>query len=79
MKEPVQIIMKEYPLDICYKDTDVLEEESEKSINLEERPFFVELVHTAESYYMILKYHHILFDGWGLSIIIREFINAYMR
>ncbi len=77
MKEPVQIIMKDYPLDICYKDTEILEEESEKSINLEERPFFVELVHTTESYYMILKYHHILFDGWGLSIIIQEFINAY--
>jgi amino acid adenylation domain-containing protein len=76
-KEPVQIILKDYSLDIHHKDTDELENEAEQSINLEERPFFIELVHTSDSYYMILKYHHILFDGWGLSVIMQEFIDAY--
>ncbi|MEJ7558100.1 MAG: non-ribosomal peptide synthase/polyketide synthase [Pedobacter sp.] len=32
---------------------------------------------SADRYRMLLTYHHILFDGWSLPILLEEFLNTY--
>ncbi|WP_270171065.1 hybrid non-ribosomal peptide synthetase/type I polyketide synthase [Paenibacillus sp. SYP-B4298] len=41
-------------------------------------PFAVELCRgTDHSFDMIMRFHHILLDGWSMGIVLREFMTAY--
>lgn len=40
-------------------------------------PLRIYLLHNNNQSIMILSYHHILFDGWSTSIILRDFIHYY--
>ncbi|RZM27139.1 MAG: amino acid adenylation domain-containing protein, partial [Pedobacter sp.] len=50
-----------------------------KGFNFKEVPLmrlaFIRL--SADRYRMLLSYHHILFDGWSLPILLEEFLNIY--
>ena len=32
---------------------------------------------TDDSYYMMLTWHHLLFDGWSMPVLMEEFLNIY--
>ncbi|NMM55485.1 non-ribosomal peptide synthetase [Paenibacillus aquistagni] len=93
LKEPLQIVLKSKAIPIRNLDYSIysskekkhqLEIEKkyyfeEKIINLNENPIQLSLVKMdSESYIMSINYHHILFDGWSLGIILKEFTSAYI-
>ncbi|WP_432409136.1 non-ribosomal peptide synthetase [Wukongibacter sp. M2B1] len=91
MERPVQIILKEHPLEFCEYDLtaiplnkieDKLEEIKEndrnENLDIEVQPFRITLCKIAEdSIEMIISFHHILYDGWSNGIIIKEFSDIY--
>ncbi|MEC2445317.1 condensation domain-containing protein [Bacillus cereus] len=76
VKQPVQLILKEHTPNIIYSDGKVSNDT--ESFDLQTVPFSIELCHLNEGEYeMVLRHHHILFDGWSNSIILQEFIKVY--
>ncbi|WP_344931046.1 condensation domain-containing protein, partial [Aquimarina addita] len=61
------------------KISSFLESDSKKGFVFDEVPLMrVTLIKIGSaSYTMILTHHHILLDGWSMSIIIEEFLQAY--
>jgi len=90
--EPLQIVHKEIELPFFYKDISNLskieqdkfiEESLEKNIN---NPFDLAdapLMHVSvfklnnNEHFLIWDHHHILFDGWGLPVLMHELMTAY--
>ena len=92
VKNPVQMILKEYQLGLKYYDfslSNPAEKQKklaetkikvqEEGFQLQQRvPFRVTLCKLEKGKYeMILTHHHILYDGWSNGIILKEFFNAY--
>ncbi|GGA37440.1 hypothetical protein GCM10007416_07940 [Kroppenstedtia guangzhouensis] len=76
VKQPVQIVLKEYPLRLLFSEGQATEDE--EAYDLRRVPFSVELCRLGEmEYEMILRHHHILFDGWSNGIVLLEFVKAY--
>lgn len=91
LKKPVQIVFKKRKITINYYDIsnenneikDKLIEEmktkdKKEKFDLNDVPFRITLykVHN-QMYEMIISNHHILYDGWGTGIILKEFLTAY--
>ncbi len=79
IKNPVQIILKEKRdfVRYCEINSDQFLK-IPKNINIEEYPIIVSLVkYGAKKYKLSLLYHHIVMDGWSLSIILKDFFSAY--
>ncbi len=89
---PVQIVLKRLTMKVqpydfsCLTNLEQLEkinllkeEDRQNSFNLERGPLIrVKLCKLSEEKYeVILSFHHILFDGWSMGIIIREVLNIY--
>ncbi|MEO7768106.1 MAG: condensation domain-containing protein, partial [Ferruginibacter sp.] len=51
----------------------------EKGFDFKSAPLMrVALIRLSEDrYHMVLAFHHILFDGWSLSLLMEEFLNIY--
>ncbi|MCP5108693.1 MAG: hypothetical protein GY950_35235, partial [bacterium] len=91
LEKPVQVILKEHRLRVRYFDLscrDAAEMEKhleatavhdrQEGFDLGEVPFRVTLCKTGEGFYeLIISNHHILYDGWSSSIILKEFFEAY--
>jgi amino acid adenylation domain-containing protein len=89
MKSPIQMILKEYPLQWTFYDLSIQREKDKhlkdikhndiiRNVDMQEVPFRVTLCKTNEFHIiMMLSYHHILLDGWSLGIILKEFFSAY--
>ncbi|HLP47736.1 MAG TPA: condensation domain-containing protein, partial [Candidatus Kapabacteria bacterium] len=91
LDNPVQLILKEYPVRWKYYDlTSENDSEAEKrfeqilfadwkeKFDLRDVPFRVTLCKIAAgSFEMIISNHHILYDGWSNGIILKEFFNVY--
>ncbi len=91
LERPVQIIFKDYEIPIKEYDlTDKTEEETEilvKKIILDDRkekidlatnPIRIIFIKTQPSnYQMIISNHHILYDGWSIGVILKEFFDTY--
>ncbi|UCH98454.1 MAG: hypothetical protein JSV88_16855 [Candidatus Aminicenantes bacterium] len=93
VERPMQIVLKKYKLQPRYYDCSepggdardkkqVLEEIKERDrkekFDLRDVPFRVTLCRIDRGRYeMIISNHHILYDGWSNSIIIKEFLQAY--
>lgn len=91
IKEPVQVILKTHPVDLRYYDLsgqDIHDQEKllekikkadrAEAFDLRRVPFRVTLCQTAKNKAeMIISNHHILYDGWSNSIILKELLNAY--
>ncbi|MCU0286257.1 MAG: condensation domain-containing protein, partial [Acidobacteria bacterium] len=89
--QPVQIILKEHRFQPGYYDLSphqanealkYLEElkinDRKTSFDLHHVPFRVTLCKMPEDQYiMISSNHHILFDGWSLGILLKEFFHFY--
>lgn len=82
LPQPLQIVLKEKENPIIYKDGmsnnkmfKFLKSE-EENIDLQENPIRLSVILTDEqSQHLIITYHHILFDGWSLSYLIRLLLD----
>ena len=91
VKQPSQIVLKEYPLQFQYfnlsrkRETgknnrleDIILKDRSRMFDLHDVPFRITLVKTnANDYHMIISNHHILYDGWSTGLILSEFFNTY--
>ncbi|EPY11369.1 amino acid adenylation domain-containing protein [Paenibacillus sp. cl6col] len=91
LDHPLQIILKQHTIPVTIHDFSVLtEEEREKLVqnvreqernvrlNLEVEPIRVTVCKlTNNTSEMIVRWHHILFDGWSNAIILKELLDAY--
>jgi len=89
---PRQRIEDKIDFEVLFKDLDYVEEKdkateldeiykrnTEHVFNLEEAPLFIaELVKLSnEQYELVLCMHHIISDGWSMSILKKEFTDIY--
>ncbi|MGE5343976.1 MAG: non-ribosomal peptide synthase/polyketide synthase [Candidatus Omnitrophota bacterium] len=93
LENPVQIILKEYNIQVIYEDLTILDPEGKKyeldqikskdrkkKFDIQEVPFRVTLCRIEnDKYEMIMSNHHILYDGWSNGIILKEFFKAYRQ
>lgn len=91
IKSPVQIVLKEIDPPLAAIDLSIVPEAEKDSILKEERdeqkvfklkldqnPFQITLLRLNDTNCeMIIRYHHILFDGWSSGILVKEFLAAY--
>ncbi|GAB5525200.1 MAG: surfactin non-ribosomal peptide synthetase SrfAB [Roseivirga sp.] len=93
ISKPVQIILKEYPIDISYSEyadqspdevsralKQVQEADRKDRFDLEYLPFRVRLIKTGPTTHLfILTHHHILYDGWSTGILLKELFHSYRQ
>jgi iturin family lipopeptide synthetase B len=91
VKTPMQVILKENPPDLRFRDfshdpeseridrvEDVKIKDRQEKFTLDQPPFRVILCKVDElRYEMIVSNHHILYDGWSGGVILKEFFKAY--
>ena len=91
ISNPVQIILKDYVIPVCYfdfSDNNTGKTHAEKleeiktgerhNIDLEKSPFRIIICKIAENNFQLtITYSHLICDGWGLGNILKEFIEAY--
>jgi acyl carrier protein len=91
LKKPVQIVLKKFQLNLkCVDYTTVYFDDKEtlikeiknkdrnETFDLREIPFRITLNKIKEDEVVILiSNHHILYDGWSLGILLKEFFYAY--
>jgi len=89
--KPMQLILKNHPVAMHYHDlsgesnllierklAEIKEADLKRRIDIENETLRITLCkYTTDNYTMILSNHHILFDGWSSSIMIKELIGAY--
>ena len=84
MTHPVQIVLKQAPLDVAVvhlssweQRAAFLKNDREKGLDLAQVPFRVTVLeHHGHPIEIVVTHHHILYDGWSNGIIIREFLEA---
>ena len=88
IKRPVQITLKSVDFDsiIFYEDCTgqdtgyLLEKDRKNKFDLRKISFRVKLYKIAESHFVVMiSNHHILYDGWSTSILLKEFITQYEK
>lgn len=90
IKEPVRIVLRHHtpqlhiqPLpSLTQPQTvlDMLKEETSKPLALYEVPFHLHLYQeTMGKFYLVIIYHHILFDGWSLGCLLKEMVTLYAQ
>jgi len=91
--EPIQVILKEKDIPVRVSDLsdkpeparrssleEIIQRDREEKIDLTTEPLRLTLCLLKEDQSeMILTFHHILFDGWSLSILLGEFLDTYDR
>lgn len=91
VKTPVQIILKEYPLDFSYQDlsgpdsneafqavAESSKADQHKRFDLNHLPVKISLIKTGErSYVMNITNHHVLYDGWSNGVFLKELFRTY--
>ncbi len=90
--EPLQIVHKEIDLPVFFKDITTLskaeqeifikenlEKNVKKSFDFAEAPLMRVSVFKLNNneHFLIWDHHHILFDGWGLPVLMHELMTAY--
>ncbi|SDX35692.1 non-ribosomal peptide synthase domain TIGR01720/amino acid adenylation domain-containing protein [Marininema mesophilum] len=91
VKAPVQIVLKEHPLQWTVLDlqgkseqekqvllSEMQRQDRERKFDLGEVPFRITLCKLEkEKNVMIINNHHILYDGWSNGLLLKEFVDAY--
>jgi amino acid adenylation domain-containing protein/non-ribosomal peptide synthase protein (TIGR01720 family) len=84
--KPLQIILKECPLDLSYKEfqatteaaPDYMASERDRRFDLSALPLRLDLLKTGPASYLFnLTHHHILYDGWSSAIFLQELFSCY--
>ncbi|WPV66534.1 non-ribosomal peptide synthetase [Chitinophaga sp. LS1] len=89
LKKPIQIVLKTITADILTEqvtgdaDTLVINSQIDKAraakFDLEKVPFSVKCIKwSADKSLIILSWHHIIMDGWSLSILLKQFLHTYL-
>ncbi|TYP74359.1 non-ribosomal peptide synthetase [Aquimarina intermedia] len=88
ISNPIQIILKEIPLNFEYihaltnkkqvetiKNSDWL-----KRFDLKQVPLRITVIEeTKNRYHLLITHHHILYDGWSTGIFLKEFFDVYSK
>ncbi|WP_036709723.1 condensation domain-containing protein, partial [Paenibacillus pinihumi] len=88
---PVQIVLRSHEISFHFFDLSVYETAEQQNrleafiqsdrleqFDLEDCPFRVTLLKLRDDHYqMVISNHHILSDGWSLSLLIKEFWRTY--
>ncbi|WP_273480580.1 non-ribosomal peptide synthetase, partial [Acetivibrio straminisolvens] len=91
LEKPVQVVLKNYeiPVRLCdiseYNEEEMQsllerlkEKDREEGIDISTEPFRITLCKLCkDKYEMIISNHHIIYDGWSNSILLKEFFEAY--
>jgi len=90
LRKPVQIVLKDLELPIKFYDYSAKQESIDQIVNqienedrperidLESKPFRIKLFKINNGQHvMVISYHHVILDGWSISVILREFFEAY--
>lgn len=92
LKRPIQVVLKNRPSSIFYKDISHIEKVEKKNYLNEykridkERGFDLSkdlLIRIAalkveeDAHYILWSFHHIVLDGWCINIVFREFFEIY--
>lgn len=91
LQKPVQIVLKWKELPIRVHDLspmneedqtqmvlDIKENDQREQLDLREEPFRITVILLNDNeFVMMLSYHHILFDGWSLGVVLKELFEAY--
>ncbi|MBZ9636379.1 non-ribosomal peptide synthetase [Clostridium sp. FP1] len=91
LDKPVQIVLKNYDIPFKFFDLskesneardklfkEILENHKNENINITNESIKITICKIEEhKCKMIIKNHHILYDGWSNGIILKEFIEAY--
>ncbi|MEL6868122.1 MAG: condensation domain-containing protein, partial [Bacteroidota bacterium] len=91
LSQPVQIVLKKHVVDIQFYDIAHLKEEAiirhinqfkkedlRKGFDWEKVPFRIQVLSlNPNQHLLLLSYHHLLFDGWSLGIVISELVGRY--
>lgn len=89
LSSPIQIILKKNRVNFTYNDLtgarvasdneiEILKMNDRNEIDLKNVPFKISLCKLEEEQHLlVLSYHHILLDGWSLSILMKDFIHYY--
>jgi amino acid adenylation domain-containing protein len=88
LKKPIQIVLKTVTAEIVTEqvtgDSDALainsliDKDRSAKFDLENVPFRVKCIKwSGVKSLIILSWHHIIMDGWSLSILLKQFLNAY--
>ncbi|MCP4180515.1 MAG: amino acid adenylation domain-containing protein [bacterium] len=86
---PLQVVLKCRNLDFSYIDIsekvksldEIKRYDRKRTFNLRTDPLFrIKLIKRGESQYtLLISFHHIILDGWSLSLIISEFLEDYEK
>lgn len=87
IKKPVQIVLKRYNAIIINKQIEKKDEsyyvnqylvnDLNNGFDLDAPPYRITLINIDEQFsYLIISFHHILFDGWSLSIFLKELLSV---
>lgn len=86
---PVQVVLKSCPANIAFynlcerhdaKDAiaQLKEDERKRGFDLTHVPFRILLCQEEENiFHLIISHHHILYDGWSNSLLLKEFMQVY--
>ncbi|MEX3625580.1 amino acid adenylation domain-containing protein, partial [Viridibacillus arvi] len=89
VNKPIQIVLKEYnipfeiidlssELDVDAQFNRIFRTKQKENINIQEESIRIIICKINESTVnIIIKNHHILYDGWSNGIILKEFIKTY--
>lgn len=91
VKTPVQIVLRHSPIDLVIQDLSSLDQdqiqsefirmvqqEKERKFTLNQVPFRIVLMKLGEAEsHMLIRHHHILYDGWSTAILVKEFLADY--
>ncbi|MEM9296748.1 MAG: amino acid adenylation domain-containing protein [Bacteroidota bacterium] len=91
--KPLQIVLKECPFDFFYHDLsgtndseinerieNYAQSDREKRFDLGQLPIRLRLLKVTKLDYVFnVTHHHILYDGWSSSLMIKEIFEAYER
>ncbi len=91
---PVQLVYREVQMPVSVRDLRDIDSDQQKKFIKEysesdiEKGFdfnFAPLMRVTlfrlndERYQMLMTYHHLLFDGWSVQILIDEFLSSYLK
>ncbi len=89
--KPVQVVLKDRPAKMYFKDISLLPEEEKKSyledymagdrekgFDLTREPLIrISLIKSDDMYHLIWSFHHMIMDGWCLGIVFKELLDSY--